>query len=40
MHAKTDAAKRFYVGRAEFVEYPADSRTLSLPIDTVTAAFG
>jgi len=25
---------------AEFIEYPADSRTLFLPIETVIAAFG
>lgn len=36
---KDDAAKRFYLARAEFIEYPADSRTLFLPIETVVAAF-
>jgi GNAT superfamily N-acetyltransferase len=40
VHAKNDAAKRFYMSCAEFIEYPADSRTLFLPIETVIAAFG
>lgn len=40
VHAKSDAAKRFYLKCAEFIEYPADSRTLFLPIETVMAAFG
>lgn len=40
VHAKNDGAKRFYMKCAEFVEYPADSRTLFLPIETVIAAFG
>jgi GNAT superfamily N-acetyltransferase len=39
VHAKNDAAKRFYLKYAEFIEYPADSRTLFLPIETVLAAF-
>lgn len=39
VHAKDDAAKRFYLACAEFTEYPADSRTLFLPIETVIAAF-
>ncbi len=39
IHAKDEAAKRFYMKCAEFVEYPADSRTLFLPIETVVAAF-
>ena len=39
VHAKDDAAKRFYLKCAEFIEYPADSRTLFLPIETVAAAF-
>jgi GNAT superfamily N-acetyltransferase len=39
VHAKDDAATRFYLKRAEFIEYPADSRTLFLPIETVVAAF-
>lgn len=39
VHAKGDAAKRFYMRCAEFIEYPADSRTLFLPIETVVAAF-
>ncbi len=39
VHAKDDAAKRFYMKRAEFIEYPKDSRILFLPIETVVAAF-
>jgi GNAT superfamily N-acetyltransferase len=39
VHAKDDAAKRFYMKCAEFIEYPADSRTLFLPIETVVAGF-
>jgi len=40
VHAKDDQARRFYLACAEFIEYPADSRTLFLPIETVIAAFG
>jgi GNAT superfamily N-acetyltransferase len=40
VHAKDETAKRFYMRCAEFIEYPADSRTLFLPIETVVAAFG
>lgn len=40
VHAKDDPAKRFYMKCAEFIEYPADSRILFLPIETVVAAFG
>jgi GNAT superfamily N-acetyltransferase len=39
VHAKDDAARRFYMRCAEFIEYPEDSRTLFLPIETVVAAF-
>lgn len=39
VHAKDDAAKRFYMKCAEFIEYPQDSRALFLPIETVVAAF-
>lgn len=39
-HAKDAAARRFYLRCAEFIEYPEDSRTLFLPIETVVAAFG
>lgn len=39
VHAKGDAAKRFYMRCAEFIEYPEESRTLYLPIETVIAAF-
>jgi GNAT superfamily N-acetyltransferase len=37
VHAKDDAAKRFYLRCAEFIEYPEDRRTLFLP---VVASFG
>lgn len=39
LQAKTEAAKAFYMHHAEFIEYPSDSRTLFLPIETVVAAF-
>lgn len=39
VHAKDDDAKRFYMRCAEFIEYPVDSRTMFLPIETVVAAF-
>jgi GNAT superfamily N-acetyltransferase len=39
VYAKDEAAKRFYIRCAEFIEYPEDSRTLFLPIETVIAAF-
>lgn len=39
VHAKDDDAKSFYLRCAEFIEYPIDSRTLFLPIETVVAAF-
>ncbi|KGF68796.1 GNAT family acetyltransferase [Hoeflea sp. BAL378] len=39
VQAKDDAAKRFYMACAEFLEYPDDSRMLFLPMDTVIAAF-
>jgi GNAT superfamily N-acetyltransferase len=39
VHAKDEAAKRFYLRCAEFMEYPADSRILFLPIETVVGAF-
>lgn len=39
VHAKDDNAKRFYMRCAEFIEYPADSRTMFLPIETVVAAY-
>lgn len=38
VQAKNDAAKRFYMKCAEFIEYPADSRILFLPIETVMTA--
>ena len=39
VHAKDESARRFYMRCAEFIEYPADSRILFLPIETVVAAF-
>ena len=39
VQAKDENAKRFYLACAEFVEYPAESRTLFLPIETLVAAF-
>ena len=38
VHAKDEAAKRFYLRCAEFIEYPEDSRTLFLPIETLIDA--
>jgi GNAT superfamily N-acetyltransferase len=38
MHAKDDAAQWFYRRCAEFIEYPADSRILFLPIEIVASA--
>ena len=38
VQAKDDAARRFYLRHAEFIEFPADSRTLYLPIEMITAA--
>lgn len=40
VHAKDEAARRFYLHAAEFIEYPDESRTLFLPIETVVAAMG
>lgn len=40
VHAKSDGARDFYLRCAEFLEYPADSRCLFLPIETVVAVFG
>ena len=39
VQAKDDDAKRFYLSRSEFQEYPSESRTLYMPIDTLIAAF-
>lgn len=38
VQAKDERAKRFYLARAEFQEFPADSRTLFLPIAMLVAA--
>ena len=40
VQAKDENAKRFYMACAEFIEYPDDSRTLFLPVETLVAAFG
>lgn len=40
VQAKDEQAKRFYLACAEFIEYPANSQLLFLPIETVVAAFG
>lgn len=37
VQAKDERAKRFYLACAEFQEFPEDSRTLFLPIETVVA---
>lgn len=39
VQAKSDAAKRFYLACAGFVEFPAERRTLFLPIEAVIASF-
>ncbi len=39
VHAQDEAARRFYLRCAEFIEYPEDSRSMFLPIETVIAAF-
>ena len=38
VQAKDEQAKRFYLACAEFQEFPEDSRTLFLPIETVVVA--
>ena len=40
VQAKDDAARGFYLACTEWLEFPADSRTLFLPIETVVAGFG
>lgn len=40
VHARNEAARRFYLKCAEFIEYPANSRVLFFPIETAIAAFG
>lgn len=40
VHAKDDTAKRFYMACAEFMEYPVDSRSLFLPVETLVATYG
>lgn len=38
--AKSAEARGFYLRCAEWLEFPAESRTLFLPIETVVGAFG
>lgn len=38
VHAKDESARRFYLRHAPFIEYPADSRTLFLPIEQIRLA--
>ena len=38
IQAKDERAKAFYLRHAEFIEYPAESRSLFLPIETLVAA--
>ncbi len=38
VQAKDEAARRFYLACAEFIEFPAGTRTLFLPIETLAAA--
>lgn len=40
IQAKDENARRFYMACAEFVEYPADSNMLFLPIETVIEGLG
>jgi len=40
VHAKDEAARRFYLHAAEFIEYPDGSRTLFLPMETVLTGMG
>jgi GNAT superfamily N-acetyltransferase len=40
VQAKNEKARSFYMACAEFIEYPAQSRTLFLPIETVISALG
>jgi GNAT superfamily N-acetyltransferase len=38
VQAKDERARAFYLGAAEFLEYPAESRTLFLPVETLAEA--
>jgi GNAT superfamily N-acetyltransferase len=38
VHAKNDSARRFYLHCAEFIEHPANSGILFLPIESAVAA--
>ena len=40
VQAKDENAKRFYMACVEFIEYPQESRTLFLPVETPIAAYG
>ena len=38
VQAKHETARRFYLRCADFIEFPADSRILFLPVETIAAA--
>jgi hypothetical protein len=40
VQAKDEDAGRFYMACVEFIEFPDDSRTLFLPVETLIAAYG
>ncbi len=40
VHAISDRARAFYMKHADWMEYPAESRTLFLPIETLIQAYG
>ena len=40
VHAKDEAAKRFYLACAEFMAFPGDGRVLFLPVETVIEGMG
>jgi hypothetical protein len=40
VHAKDENAKAFYLSCAEFIEFPADSKVLFLPVEMVVGAMG
>jgi len=40
VQAKDENAGRFYIACAEFIEFPEESRTLFLPVETLVAAYG
>ena len=40
VQAKDEDARRVYLACAEFVEFPGESRTLFLPVETLVTAYG